>query len=169
MHALLVNGAVGADKLKKRNMRLLTLQHFHARKGVAAILLLLLAFSLCNSLVLPCRQPDGALVDDERSAAAWRRFGMKCSGPSACRWRCIYRLRSRAVALEAWRFFVSILSSLMTPARGNLNSEPSHATAGWRTQGRRFNTLGLHPGHLTRWFGNHTCTCVQDHAVCISL
>jgi hypothetical protein len=65
MHALLVNGAVGADKLKKRNMRLLTLQHFHARKGVAAILLLLLAFSLCNSLMLPCRQPNGALVDDD--------------------------------------------------------------------------------------------------------
>jgi hypothetical protein len=65
MHALLVNGAVGADKLKKRHVRLLTLQHLHARKGAAAIFLLLLAFSLCNSLVLPCQQPDGALVDDD--------------------------------------------------------------------------------------------------------
>jgi hypothetical protein len=86
-------------------MRLLTLYHLHAHSGAAAILLLLPAFSLCNSLVLPYRQPNDALVDDESSAAAWRRFGIKCSGASACRWRCIYRLRSRAVALEAWRFF----------------------------------------------------------------
>jgi hypothetical protein len=61
-------------------MRLLTLQHLHARSGAAAILLLLLAFSLCNSLVLPCQQPDGALVDDERSAAAWRWFGDEVLG-----------------------------------------------------------------------------------------
>jgi hypothetical protein len=59
----------------------------------------------CAVLVLPYRQPDGALVVNVRSAAAWRRFGTKSWGLNAADRRLFIR---RGFGRFLWKFRASV-------------------------------------------------------------
>jgi hypothetical protein len=121
---------------------------------------------------------------DERSAAAWQRFGMKCSGPglNAADRRLFI---SRGYGRFLWKFSASLFWFWVHALHGRWTSWSTCSAAGWTRSDSitavQFETWALYhvqeyvhiQGLVTDGFGRQWFTWwrarVQDHAICISL